>query len=280
MKAKSRRRLLISSVAMLLVAMLALGTATFAWFTTSTDPWADGINVRATKVSTLLVSDHTKAWATHVNYNVGASSALKKMFPASSADGTNWFTGNTNNAATGAIDTTTLARIPSDDTGTSKRSDFLFEEEFNIKNDGQLEVTDITVTIANLPTSVPYAAMALVSVADGTDANVKTGAGTFGVIPAAYSADSNPDYSVYGGVHQGASESYYPIKADGSGAATTAINSSAATTIKVPDLDAGEMAYYKLYVWFEGQDAQCINANSGQEVPNLSLTVSGTVASD
>ena len=33
MKAKSRRRLLISSIAMLLVAMLALGTATFAWFT-------------------------------------------------------------------------------------------------------------------------------------------------------------------------------------------------------------------------------------------------------
>lgn len=278
MKAKSRKRLLISSIAMLLVAMIALGTATFAWFTTATDPWADGINVRATKVSTLLVSDHTKAWATHVDYNVGSSSALKKMFPASSVNGTDWFTGNTDNATTGAIKTATLEAIPADDSGAKKRSDFLFEEEFNIKNDGQLEVTGITVTIAGLPTSVPYAAMALVSVADANDTKVKTGAGTFGTIPAAYTAGTNK--SVYGGVHQGAAETYNPINATGDGVATSTITSSAATTINVPDLGAGEMAYYKLYVWFEGQDSQCVNANSGQEVPNLSLTVTGTVAND
>ena len=40
---KSRKRLLISSIAMLLVAMLALGTATFAWFTQNTTATASGI---------------------------------------------------------------------------------------------------------------------------------------------------------------------------------------------------------------------------------------------
>ena len=261
---------------MLLVAMLALGTATFAWFTASTDPWADGINVRATKVSTLKVSDHTKSWQTHVDYSIGAAGALKKMFPASSCDGTNWFTGNTDNASTGAIKLTTLESIPANDSGSKKRSDYLFDEEFNIKNDGAHPVTGITVTIENLPTSTPYAAMALVSVGDAADDDVKTEDGTFGVIPDAYNA-ATPVYTTYGGVHQGASEDYHPINAAGTAQADTTITSSAATVIHVPDLDAGEMAYYKLYVWFEGQDAQCINANSGQEIPNLSLTVSGTV---
>lgn len=46
MKTTSRKRLLISSVAMLLVAMLALGTATFAWFTTSTNPYADNFSAK------------------------------------------------------------------------------------------------------------------------------------------------------------------------------------------------------------------------------------------
>ena len=53
MKTKSRKRLLISSVAMLLVAMLALGTATFAWFTQNTSATADGITVRTSKTSSL-----------------------------------------------------------------------------------------------------------------------------------------------------------------------------------------------------------------------------------
>ena len=45
----TRKRALISSVAMLLVAMIALGTATFAWFTRSTSTTAEGLNVKTIK---------------------------------------------------------------------------------------------------------------------------------------------------------------------------------------------------------------------------------------
>ena len=55
MKAKSRRRLLISSVAMLLVAMLALGTATFAWFTNSTTAYAKNAKVTVASPSGLVL---------------------------------------------------------------------------------------------------------------------------------------------------------------------------------------------------------------------------------
>lgn len=54
MKTTSRKRLLISSVAMLLVAMLALGTATFIWFSTSTTAKANNFKVKTIQASNLL----------------------------------------------------------------------------------------------------------------------------------------------------------------------------------------------------------------------------------
>lgn len=86
MKTTSRKRLLISSVAMLLVAMLALGTATFAWFTTSTNPYADKFSAKTTKQSTLLLSNNTRVgWTSHLTYDVDNQT----MYPAS-GNGTSW----------------------------------------------------------------------------------------------------------------------------------------------------------------------------------------------
>ena len=56
----TKKRALISSVAMLLVAIIALGTATFAWFTSNTTARATGINVRTQKVSELEISSKLK----------------------------------------------------------------------------------------------------------------------------------------------------------------------------------------------------------------------------
>ena len=88
MKAKSRKRLLISSIAMLLVAMIALGTATFAWFTTSTSATADGIHVETVKSSNLKISRYDHNWVDSFSYN--HNSALYK--PTSSANGSDWYT--------------------------------------------------------------------------------------------------------------------------------------------------------------------------------------------
>lgn len=53
---------------MLLVAMLALGTATFAWFTTSTSTKADGINVTTVKSSDLKISRYNHTWVDGFSY--------------------------------------------------------------------------------------------------------------------------------------------------------------------------------------------------------------------
>ena len=60
MKTKStRKRLLVSSVAMLLVAMLALGTATYAWFTSNPLASASGLNMKATASKGLVIQTAT-----------------------------------------------------------------------------------------------------------------------------------------------------------------------------------------------------------------------------
>lgn len=253
MKAKSRRRLLVSSVAMLLVAMLALGTATFAWFTTNTTSYADEINATTTKASTLVISKSDKDWKTHVQYGFGTTTAEKIMYPASSVNGTNWWKADAIDG-TGAVKIDTLKAA----TGT----DYVFKEELNVKNDGAAKVTQITIKFSNLATASDYARVALVAKGDA-DSKVKTTNGTF--TSSVYAKDS---------------EVYKPINAGGTAVDTTEIKCNGTCTVNVPELGAGEMAYYDLYVWFEGQDKDCTNANSGQKIPDLRFDVTGTPATE
>ena len=76
---------------MLLVAMLALGTATFAWFTQNTTATADGLYAKTIKASTLKISKTDKAWTTHVAYGFGTAETQHIMDPASHAADGNWY---------------------------------------------------------------------------------------------------------------------------------------------------------------------------------------------
>ena len=70
MKANSKRRVLVSSLSMLLVATVSLGAATYAWFTSNTTATAQGINVKTIQASELVISDKSKNWDTTINYGV------------------------------------------------------------------------------------------------------------------------------------------------------------------------------------------------------------------
>ena len=60
MKHTSRKKMLLSSVAMLLVAMLALGSATFAWFVSNPTATAKGLTVETTTATGLLARSQTE----------------------------------------------------------------------------------------------------------------------------------------------------------------------------------------------------------------------------
>jgi hypothetical protein len=246
MKTKSRKRMLISSVAMLLVAMLALGTATFAWFTSSTVATAKGINVQTIKASELQISSATSDWGTLVNYGL----ENKTLLPASTANGTAWFKANAAVRTAFTADADTVASVSTDEAGS-----YYFKDQLNVRNNGAADVTDVTISF-----SVPnnYLRVALVETsAKGTG---KANTGTF--TTSVYDAD-------------GAAYNAYT-----STSATTSITPKTTYTINIGTLSKDQAKYYNLYVWFEGQDVDCKDANAGAVIKDIEFTVSGTTDSN
>ncbi|MCH5297088.1 MAG: hypothetical protein J1E85_05410 [Ruminococcus sp.] len=265
MKTNSRKKLLVSSVAMLLVAMIALGTATFAWFTSSTSVTADGITVRTSKTSRLEISDDTIAY-TPSGFTYSGMSAV--MVPASSADGKQWFYTEAASAdAFTAKNTSSFSQVPTD----SSTNKYVYKNQLNIKNAGDQPIQNVQITITNF--SGDYLRVALVPVsnkAQGGDATMT-----------AESFRAN----IYGNTNNTAPANltYNPVES------TTSISSTAITpktekvinvTSGAATLAAGAEVHYNLLVWFEGQDAKCYDSTAGQGVTNLQFAVTGTPVSE
>lgn len=251
MKAKSRKRLLISSVAMLLVAMLALGTATFAWFTQNTTATANNIYAKTVKASTLLISKANHDWQTSVSYTQGSSTSSQIMFPASSGNGTSWFEATSDNETTGAFKAGTIKAV----TPAGTNAKFVYAEELNVKNGGDAgspSISNIEIEWSWPEGTADYARVALV---ECNESGAVTGTFTTSVY-----AKNNREY-------QGLTAT------SGTGAAITP---KTTTSVNVGTLAAGAAKYYKLFVWFEGQDTACIDTNAGQTINGLEFTVTGT----
>lgn len=256
MKANSRRRVLISSLAMLLVAIVALGTATYAWFTSSTTAIAKGLNVKTAQASELQISDFTKGWGTEVNYGI----TNKVLLPTSSANGANWWKATAASKTEFAAndDGFSAADAPAFDNAAS--SSYVYKDQLNVRNNGDATVENVKIewTIPNFD-GANYLRVALVPATDaaGTEATGSFAANVY-----------DKDGVLYKAV---------------SGATTTAdITPKTSCSVLVGgdgELAKGETYYYNLYVWFEGQDQQCIDSNAGQIISDIAFTVSGdTVA--
>ena len=258
---KFRRRALISSVAMLLVALVALGSATFAWFTSSTTATASGINVKTTQASELQISKTDLNWGTSVNYSTTAT-----FEPASSANGANWFT-----AEAGARDNfakkdgTNFVALTS-----ANKSGYVFEETLNVRNHGAAAVNNVTITfsIGETPatTGKNYVRVALVPLADADYTTQTLTAAT----PTAANFQANV-YDVDG-------VAYNAVSAVDT--AATAITPKTTYSVSVGNLAGGSdvAKYYKLYVWFEGQDVDCADVNAGNSLPSIQFSVTGTTS--
>lgn len=254
MKTTSRKRLLISSVAMLLVAMLALGTATFAWFTQNTQATADQLSVKTIKASELQIAKTTGDWGDQIHYNyVG-----KVLKPASSVDGTNWFTAI-------AADKGSYEAADTDATDISSNLDgYVFKEQLNVRNNGKAAVENVKIKFQLNETEAAngkYVRLALVP-AD------KRGADAV-VTPTDFKA----------GVFASAADTADALKDAAKTTETVTAKSGANGEVEVGTLtatgEAGSAKYYNLYVWFEGQDTDCKDVNGGNEIPEVTFTVTG-----
>lgn len=256
MKAKSRKRLLISSIAMLLVAMLALGTATFAWFTTSTTSRANGIGVKTIKSSKLEISKLNKVWGTTVDYQT----ANRVLLPVSSANGNTWIKANAASpeefkAASGS--------------GTTAAAQDYFVNQLNVRNSGEADVENAQVTFTiNNQVKAEYIRVALVPV---TDADTNTDS-----IPTVATASdfTGNIYDTQGETYKALTNTSLAESGD-----ITAKNSLTLALGNAGAIAAGATYYYNLYVWFEGQDVDCKDANAGASIGDIQFTVTGSTVS-
>lgn len=267
MKTTSRKRLLISSVAMLLVAMLALGTATFAWFTNNTSTTASGINVKTVQASDLKVASSKYNFTNDLNYDYN-----NQVFkPASSANGTAWYSGTAEKSnAFGIKSTDTFTSIED----VTAANNFVYANELNIRNYGGAAVDKVKIdfTIGETPTTEGknYVRVAVVPKAKHDAFSATAGLGDFtksvfdkdGIAYKAVNGKAYTDVVEITPNNNKFSVEVGKLAAKGDKFVTTGENQNEAN--------------YEIFVWFEGQDTECTNANAGNALPNITFTISGT----
>lgn len=248
-----KKKALLSSVAMLLVALVALGSATFAWFTQNATANASGVTVKTTKSSSLQIRNVANDWAESITYADG-SSAMK---PASTVDGTSFVT--TFAESSSAFTKATDAEITDITTDTSKV--YFYTDVIAVKNAGGEGAADIkNVTIALTDAILPsYARFAYAEVS-AENFNPGTLPTTFGTLTICANAETP----------------YYPLTS--SGESSDQITPTTNTTISVSDLAQGAAKYYRFWIWFEGQDPECTDGNAGQSFGQWNFVVSGSQA--
>ena len=264
---KSRKRILLSSIAMLLVALVALGSATFAWFSVSKTVTADGINVKAIAAAGIEISktSATTGYENTVSFGQSASGTNYALQPVSwvpaITKSTNAFGSFTNNGFipnsniadggvapyTGAAWTDTTDK-PANSTNKSTKGFFATYQVWirsKIEGTGATasrtgHAIDAKVTIGGQDDDFVRAYLVDMTTADNSKVYADSNA-AFGAATATNAA--------------AASNNVTGVLA--SGTATTVTGTPAVASGASDSADAG--VPYLLVVWFDGQDADCVD---------------------
>ena len=269
-KKSFRKKALLSSVAMLLVAAVAVGSATFAWFTKSDSATADGIYVKTIRGSSIELSDSSKTWTSQLHYNAGSSgdSNFLKLLPASTIDGSTWVHAHSASQTVSAEnlkgDIEKVANVDYYDKAHPTNTTHLFKQMLNVRNassDDANAYENVNISLKSVNVIKSYGRIALVpcSAAGVNNYGGKTfkdfvfssdGEETTGL------GESGKDSAPYNPKNLSSSNVLYTIPKLGG------------TT---------DTFYFNLYIWFEGQDKQCVDAQVGQTIDNLEFDVAPAV---
>lgn len=243
MKQTSRKKVLLSSVAMMMVATVSLGSATFAWFSTNTTATANDILVQTTQASNLLIRKGTGGtaastdWANSITFDTAATT----LEPVSTDDLTNWFTALAPSFNATGIKAGSVKDVSSTKTG------YVVEKEFQLYYKGEAEAADMDVTYTI-----------------GVDAK-ETGDDDY-LRVAIYDVTGLNTVCIYGN----AADGYAVTAEDG----TLAESTNVTTVEALGDLgtfEPGNIKTYRAVVWYEGTDPHCID-NAAQTLNDITLT--------
>lgn len=247
MKQTSRKKMLVSSVAMMMVATVSLGSATFAWFSQNTKATASGITAQTSQSSNIVLSETGAAgsWTDRLTF---ANYATGVMNPVTTADFTEWVTtkADTKNAGIkGASATYEDAVANTDYTATKLYMKYESADTNATKN------VKVDLNVTNTAGTENFLRVALVPV-DATTKGIQATNIVYGT-----AAD---DFAL-------SRDSFTALNADNTGKTITTTTSKA--LISNATLKANTEYQFDVYVWYEGTDPQCLDSNA---VNNLGIS--------
>ena len=262
---KSRKKILLSSIAMLLVALVALGSATFAWFSVSKTVTADQISVKAVATAGLEISNTGAdgTYATSVHFSDATPVDLKPVSWDIVSDHPGYIPGGNvapdGGAYTGTDYKSVGSRPTVADTGVRKGSNTYFA------------VYDVWVRSA---------AEGSTRVGHNVDVNVKAAAGDkdgTGFVRAYLidkSTASNSKVFAAGAATTTAIAGTDSSASGGTASVSAVDFNSTENHVTATDATTNGKAY-ELVVWYEGTDADCVDGGKNA-VANLTLEFTAT----
>lgn len=264
---KSRKRMLLSSVAMLLVALVALGSATYAWFTLQKTVTANSMKVSATaKKGIEITIDNGQTVTSATKSYSAAQLALQPVSWISDKSVTGMIPDGDVTDSNGTFSGTfkSAGYVPSavttkgaEGVSTDANSTYFRVYRVGVRS---AQNSDNSYTAHTLSATVSIAA-------DSTDATnyARVALCKDSTVLATYSDSELADT-----VNK-------PVNASGTatGVATKGSGTPVTNAANLKTDNAGTIEYYDLVVWFEGTDADCKDDNVDKAI-QVSISFTAT----
>jgi hypothetical protein len=240
----SRKKMLISSVAMLLVAMMALGSATFAWFSTKTTAHAEALTASTVQGTNLVISESkTEGWTQDLKFTGTTTATLDPVTP--NADLTTW--------QTAKADSWDAQKVGSNDNAlkTVSESGYVLSKIVYVKYDATEGDFNLNVSLD-------------VTTTKGTDKFYRAA-----IVPITSTTDGDLANAT------GASTKIYADENNVTDGVTLAYTASSDTeNLALGKITANSIYGYKVVIWFEGHDLDCKDSLSTNTI-KLALDFGG-----
>ena len=263
MDTKALKKQMGAAIAMVLVAAVALGSATFAWFVNNTKVKAESVNVTAKSANTLLISHDGTAWGTTAAFT---STVSENFVPVSSTSKLSFFKDKTWTTETTGEYNASAFEAATEDTDYYKDSfkvkasqdcGLYLDSDTQFTTTGDADVLKAMRLALKIDDKVYFYQIDAEAI-DGNSYNTTLKSlSADGVTTAISGADSA---AAIGATNMAASK--VPALADGLVTApansTTLVNKD--DTKKLCDLTANQVKDIDVYVWMEGCDYDCNSA--------------------
>ncbi len=254
MNSKAIKKQLLAAVAMVLVAAVALGSSTYAWFVASGTVTATGMKVQAMSEGGLAISYGGQDWAT----TASAGMTSRTLYPVSTADTKTWVHASAHDPNASAAEEGTYQDVTAAASVDADTNHYVVKKEFKIrstaKDDNNLAkglfVKDIQVKLADEtsdPTQRLSTALRVAVQYTDTTKNVTT-THIFGPVKVGNGDESNS-----------ATSGYMVHNADGTPNQTVTLkeysqNTSALLSVDQKITNSTDGIPVQIYIWYEGED--------------------------